>query len=451
MKKEIIILGGGLSGLSAGYYLSLLNKDLIVFEESNQVGGLAKTIEYGGFRFDLGGHRFFTTNKEIEKLVKDLLGDELLIVFRRSKIYLKGKYFDYPLNPKNIIDGLGVKEVLKAFFDFLYEKCKINRNIEAVSLEDWVISRFGKGLYELFFKEYSEKVWGIPCNRISAEWISQRIQGLSWKSLIKSALFKHSDNIPTLIDKFLYPSHGIGRIADKLAANIIKAGNKINLNCKVEKIFWEGDRIKGVYVKEGEVYYYVEGEMFISTIPITSLIKSLFPKPPDDILKISSYLKYRHLFLVVIFLNKPKATNYTWCYFPEKEIPFGRIHEPTNWSINMAPEKKTLIVAEYFCNEEDEIWQLSEGQLIENTILYLEKVGIIKRIEILDGKVIRVPMAYPFFDIDYKKYYSKIIDYLSRFKNLFLAGRTGMFKYYNMDKAIESGIQAAKNSLINKV
>jgi len=448
MKKEIVIMGGGLAGLSAAYTLSSAEKDITVFEGDSTIGGLAKTIVKGGFRFDLGGHRFFTRNEKIEGFVKSLMGDELIVVPRSSKIYLLNKFFDYPLKPTNAFFGLGAGITFKILVDYLYERLKrYLKSREPRSLEDWVISNFGRTMFELYFRQYSEKVWGLPCNRISAEWVSQRIKGLSLGTAIKNAFLKSSKDIPTLADRFLYPSLGIGRIAERLAEGIKK---NIYTGCSIEKIIWKGRKIEGLYVKDSNGYSFIKGSNFISTIPITTLITSLHPKPPEEILRSVSFLKYRDLVISAVFLNRRKVTDQTWLYIPEKRIPFGRIHEPTNWSPKMAPEGKTLIVAEYFCNKDDEVWSSNDSMLLHNTIFYLQAMGFLKDSEVIDGYVVRVPKAYPVLDTEYKSHYSKVIGYLQRFQNLFIAGRVGMFRYYNMDMAIESGIEAAQKAMRNQ-
>lgn len=450
MGDSTIIMGAGLAGLSAGYTLSDADKLVRVFESDLSTGGLAKTIVKNGYRFDLGGHRFFTENKTIETFVKNLLGKELLIVPRSSKIYLLNKYFDYPLRPANALFGLGPKNTLKILSDYLYERIKGHiRASEPTSLEEWVTKNFGRTMFNIYFKEYSEKVWGIPCDRISSEWVSQRIKGLSLGTAIKNAFLRfRRDDLPTLADRFLYPASGIGMISAKLEEYIKKKGNEIHTGCKIERIQHTGRRIENISVRNCNTSYTIKGSKFISTIPMTTLINSLSPAPPEEILRSASFLRYRGLVVCTIMINRRRVTDQTWIYLPEKKIPFGRIHEPTNWSYTMAPGGKTLIVAEYFCSEGDDTWNLRDSQLIANTAHHLEKMGFIKREEVLEGVIVRIPKAYPILDTDYRRHYLRILDYLSRFINLFIAGRVGLFRYYNMDLAIESGMEAAKKSLL---
>lgn len=449
-KKGIIILGGGLAGLSAGYVLSRDGRRVAVFEGNSIVGGLSRTIEMGNFRFDLGGHRFFTKNKRVEHFVKDLMNRELITVPRKSKIYFRNRYFDYPLKPANVLLGLGISTTLKILTDYGKEKFReFIRSSDNVSLEDWVVSNFGRTMFNLYFKEYSEKVWGAECEKISKEWVSQRIKGLSLGIALKSAFFKFGKNrIPTLADNFLYPSRGIGRISEKLK-NGINKGKTVFTDTNIVQLNHNNFRIESVIAKNYDRTYVVEGDEFISTIPLTILVRILNPKPPEDIILSASTLRFRDLVIVTVAINRERVTDLTWLYLPEQGIPFGRIHEPKNWSVKMAPEGKTHIVAEYFCFEGDGTWRASDTELVEITIRNLEKLGLIKRDEVMDGIVIRVPKAYPLFEIGYREHYNKVISYLSGFKNLRIAGRGGMFRYHNMDDAIETGIETAEEIIKN--
>ncbi|MEW6409505.1 MAG: FAD-dependent oxidoreductase [Nitrospirota bacterium] len=454
--EKIIILGGGLAGLSSGYVLSSAGKRVLVFESNSTVGGLAKTIAKGEFRFDLGGHRFFTKNERIERFVKELLDGELLVVSRKSKIYLCNKYFDYPLKPANAIFNLGIPTTLKIISDYSIERLKnLVKPGANISLEDWVVGNFGRTMFNLYFKEYSEKVWGTECNRISMEWVAQRIKGLSLSKAIKNAFFRFSGkDIATLADNFLYPSSGIGRISEKLKEGIDKV-NTVFTDTNIIRLNHNNFRIESVIAKNRrsrsncDNTRLLEGSKFISSIPLTTLVKRLHPSAPEDVLTAVSMLRYRDLVIVAIMLNREKVTDQTWIYIPERKIPFGRIHEPKNWSMKMAPADKTLIVAEHFCFEDDETWRADDKQLTESTIHHLKHLGYINRNEVIDSIVIRLPKAYPLLEVGYKEYYDKVLDYLSRFKNLYITGRGGMFKYYNMDHAIESGIEAAKRIIKN--
>ena len=416
-----------------------------VFERDSTVGGVSKTIEHNGFRFDLGGHRFFTKDAQINAFVKDLMGSELIMVPRKSKIFMRGNYFDYPLKPLNAVFGMGIPVTLRILADYGIERIKrFVREPAAVSLEDWVVANFGRTMFNIYFKEYSEKVWGIACNRISAEWVAQRIKGLSLSKAVTNAFFKpKGKDIPSLVDEFYYPRLGIGRISEKLKEGIEQNG-MVFTDARVERINYSDSTIESVQVTERGHTRLVRGREFISSIPITNLVRLLDPSPPETVLSAASKLGFRDLVIVAVMIDRKRVTDQTWIYIPEKNIPFGRIHEPTNWSEKMAPDGKTLLVAEFFSFRGDSVWNASDQTLTGITVQNLERLGYIRASEVLDSAVQRVPKAYPLFEIGYDRFVDEIYDYLSRFKNLHVAGRVGMFKYYNMDHAIESGMSAAE-------
>ncbi len=449
-KKEVIIMGGGLAGLSAGVGLSRAGQSVSVFESDSQVGGLSRTISHGDFRFDLGGHRFFTKNKETEQFVKDILKGEYVTVNRKSKIYMNNQFFDYPLKPANALLGMGIPTTVKAISDYGRERIKNSfREKECISLEDWVVAHFGRTMFNIYFKEYSEKVWGIECHRISEEWVSRRIEGLSLGVAVKNALFKFSGRkVPTLVDKFIYPPMGIGRISDGMKEEIERK-NTVHINTRVSEISHSNSIITNMVARNCNAAYDISGDEFVSSIPINHLVGMMNPAPPEDIMEAVSKLRYRDLVIVTIMLNRERVTDLTWLYLPEKDMPLGRIHEPTNWSSCMAPEGKTHIVAEYFCFKNDDIWNSTDKELTSMTVKHLEKLGLISKEDVFDSCIVKVAKAYPVFEVGYNEYYSRILNYLDNFKNLHITGRTGMFKYYNIDHAIESGREVAEKIIQN--
>jgi len=448
--KSIVIMGGGLAGLSAGSCLTDAGMSVSVYEANSAGGGLSRTISHGNFRFDLGGHRFITHKQRIERFVSDLLEGDALTVNRKSKIYMRNKSFDYPLKPSNAIFGLGIFTTLKAISDYGKERV---RNFVSppvnISLEDWVVSNFGRTMFNIYFKDYSEKVWGLGCDQISMEWVSQRIKGLSLGSAIRNAFFKFTGKgIDTLTDEFIYPSMGIGVISDKLRAGIEKK-NPVLTNTSVRQVNHEDLHIRSIIAENCKDSYDITGQEFISSIPLTRLVQMLNPAAPDDILDAASMLRYRDLVLVTIMLDRDRVSDLTWIYLPDKDIPLGRIHEPKNWSPSMAPEGKTHLVCEYFCFKGDSIWNADDEELTAMTVHHLVNLGFIKNEEVRDSCVVRVPKAYPVLEVGYRKHYERILSYLDNIKNLHIAGRNGMFRYYNMDYAMESGIEVAER-LIGK-
>ncbi|MBI3393901.1 MAG: FAD-dependent oxidoreductase [Nitrospirae bacterium] len=442
---RIVILGGGLTGLTAGLVLSRAGRSVQVLERGPEVGGLARTIARNGFRFDLGGHRFFTKDEKVAAFLGDLMGGELVTVPRTSKILLKNRYVDYPLRPFNALFGLGVPTTIRSLLD--YAGRRIVRGFKEapiVSLEDWVVDRFGRTLYNVYFKEYSEKVWGIDCERICMEWIDQRIQGLSLRRAIKEAfLGSNGGGMATLADRFLYPAGGIGRIAENLQEGIERNG-RVLTDARIGELRHDGLRLERAVVNGPGSPGDFPGEEFVSTLPLTSLVGMLRPRPPEDIVRAASRLRYRDLVIVAVMIDRPRATDQTWIYVPDRSVPFGRIHEPTNWSRKMAPEGKTLLVTEHFCFQGGDVWRTTDERLVGNTVSHLARLGFVKPDEVEDAAVVRVPHAYPVFEVGYERSYRTILDYLGRFENLHVAGRTGAFKYLNMDHVIAAGIDAAE-------
>lgn len=443
-----VIIGAGPAGLSAAETLSHSDRRFIVVEATDHTGGISATIQHDDFHFDLGGHRFFTKNKEIDSYVGDLLGDELSFVDRSSKILLHGKFFDYPLKPINAVFGLGPLTAGSIISNYVLERLKFNRP-QPRSLEDWIISLFGKTLYKLFFKTYTEKVWGIDCNRISAEWGVQRIKGLSLRTAIIDALWeKRKKDAASLMKHFTYPKKGIGVICDKLAKTI-REPNRLLFNSPVTELFHEGVRITAVGYDGKQGKGKIESDFVISSMPITELITSLRPLPSEEIVEAARWLRYRNLVCVALMFDVPFVTDQTWIYVHDPLIDFGRLHEPKNWSIAMAPKDKSCVVFEYFCNEGDTIWNASDEELFEKTRHDFIKSTIAPEAcdKIFDYKVARVAKAYPLYEIGFSRYLLKIRDYLKGFKNLQLVGRYGTYNYNNLDHSIETGIKGAKNIL----
>ncbi len=443
-RDDIVILGGGLTGLSSGCVLTKAGANVSVFELDDTVGGLSKTLEKKGFRFDLGGHRFFTRDEEIESFVREIMGQELISVQRSSKIHMRNKYFDYPLKPLNAIFGLGIPTTIKILSDYISQSATgIFQKKAIVSLEDWVVNKFGRTMFNIYFKEYSEKVWGIDCSRICATWVARRIKGLSMAKAVKNSLFKFTGkDLPTLTDRFLYPPLGIGRLSARLREEIEK-GNHVFTGSTVVSVNHSVLRAESITVENHGGRRTVPAHEIVSTIPITKLVRMLNPSPPPEILRTAARLRFRDLVVVALMVDRPRLTDQTWIYIPEKKIPFGRIHEPTNWSRAMAPPDKSVLVAEFFSFRNDSVWRMEDADLAGLTVDHLARLGFLKAQDVLDTVVVRVPNAYPLFEVGYRKILDELYEYLNRFKNIHVAGRGGMFEYYNMDVAIRSGLETA--------
>lgn len=441
----VVIMGAGLAGLTAGHVLTEAGRNLEIIDSSDQVGGLARTIVHNGFRFDLGGHRFVTDDPQLERYVRNMLADDCLTVPRTSKILLHRRYFDYPLRPLNALFGFGIKTTARILTDYLAEQLRsrlFSRKI--ISLQDWVVSRFGRTMFELYFRDYSEKVWGIDCQRIDQSWIAQRIQGLSLGSAIKQALTPRRHRfMPTLASRFLYPRFGIGQIAENIAANI-RPYNPIHTATRVNRVNHSAGWIDNIEVVNSGRRRSISADQFVSTLPLPALVNALHPHPPAAVLAAASRLRSRDLVTVTVMLNRAHVTQDTWLYVPEKSIPFGRIHEPTNWSPAMAPQGQTLLVMEYFCFRGDAVWNRDDATLSAQTVDSLVRMGLIAHREVIGHVVQRVAHAYPLFEVGYSEDCRTIRDYLQCFGNLHIAGRGGMFRYYNMDHTMLAGMAAAQ-------
>ncbi len=443
-ERETVVFGAGVAGLTAAYALARAGRRRVqVLEGAPHVGGLARTIVKDGFRFDLGGHRFFTHDADIELLVRELLGPELLTVPRTSRIRLRGRWIEYPLRPRSALTGLGLGTSAGILLGYVRARlAQRMRPSPLVSLEDWVVAHFGRPLFDLYFRDYSEKVWGIDCRDISAAWMAQRVQGLSLGAAVRHALVRDRSDLPTLTERFLYPRLGIGRIADRLREEV-ERGGVVCTDTRVVHVRHNGRRIEGVTVRHGEAERDIGGEAFVSTIPLTQLVQALQPHAPAEVRATAARLRYRDLVIVTVMLDRERATDQSWIYFPEKDIPFGRLHEPTNWSADMAPPGCSLLVTERFCFRGDATWNASDAALIDETARHLERLGFLRRGELRDAAVLRIPSAYPLFEVGFEERSRVLHDYLARFDNLQVAGRGGMFRYYNTDHAMASGRAAA--------
>lgn len=444
--KKVIIMGAGLAGLSAAFELSKKGKNVIVFEKWADVGGLARTIEKNGFRFDTGPHRWYAKANWINNWMIAILQDEIIKIPRLTRIYFDKKFFHYPIKLTNALLGIGIGKSAVAVFDFLLTRIKARIfKPKLVSMEDGYINQFGRTLYEIFFKRYSEKLWGRDCREISVDWVGQRTRGLNILTVVKDTFLK-SKNVVSLVDKFSYPKRGIGRLAQRLREETKKRGGKIFTNSEVIGINHDGKKIVSIQVFTKGKKITFTGHMFISSIPINDLVDRLAPSAPDNILTLTKKLTFRDEVQVALFVKKTHITKDTWIYIHPKRLPFMRVMEMDNWNKDLSPPGTTSLVFEIACNQGDKIWNKNNEQLLKLvTNAYINEFKLIGKKDIIGGFVHRVPKEYPVYHLDYKKDLDKIKKYLKRFSNLQLIGRNGTFRYNNMDHSIEMGIYAAWN------
>lgn len=443
-------MGAGPAGLTAAYELSKQGEKAIVLEQADKVGGISRTEVYKGYRFDIGGHRFFTKVGEVQQIWQEILGDEFIQVPRLSRIYYRGKFFDYPLSIMSTLSNLGVTDSGLIILSYLKSKLKgkLQPGPEAENLEDWVIERFGDRLYRTFFKSYTEKVWGIPCNKIQAEWAAQRIKGLSLKKAVTNAVFG-SNNTKTLIKEFDYPIYGPGMMWERCQQMLESAGSPVHMETKVTKVKHDGWRVQRVIAEKDGQTIELSGENFVSSIPVTVLARCLDPAPPTRVLDAAKGLKYRDFLIVPLVIDLKHIFPDNWIYIHSPEFKVGRIQNFKNWSAAMVPDaSKTCVGMEYFCSEGDSLWEMSDEDLIKlasKEIVGLNLVPDLKYVS--DGTVIRQKKAYPVYDGEYRQHLDVIQQYLQQFENLQTVGRNGMHRYNNQDHSMLTGLLAAKNIL----
>jgi protoporphyrinogen oxidase len=453
-RGKTVVMGAGPAGLCSAYVLSKAGAPVTVVESAPFVGGLARTIrrqtEHGEFKFDIGGHRWFTKNDELNALFQEVVADELLWVNRISRIYFDGKFIDYPLKVGSALKSIGPVTAARAVAD--YGRARLEQKFsprEIASMEDAYIDQYGRTLYELFFQRYSEKVWGMPCDQLSGDWVSQRTKGMSLMTAIKDAVIPSKGAVVSLIDEFMYPKGGFGRFSERMADAITTSGNDILLKHPVKKIVLDGNRVKGIQVETEAGSQLIEGDNFISSIPMTVLVKIMEPSAPADVMEAADALTFRDIITVNMMFKKRQVTTDTWLYVHDRDILFGRFHEPKNWSPAMVPsDEYTSLVVEYFCTRGDHIWNMTDEQLVNQTVKHLvEDLHFVKPEEVIGGFTLRATKAYPVYDIGYEEPLRKMKDYIRSIENLQYIGRGGSFRYNNTDHSIETGMLAAKNLL----
>ncbi len=456
--KKVAIIGAGPAGLTAAYLLVKENVDVTVFEEHPvYVGGISRTEKYKGYHFDIGGHRFFSKSKEVEDFWTEILGDDLIIRPRKSRIFYGGKFYSYPLKAFEALGNLGIIEASLCMLSYLKAKLFPVKNPK--NFEDWVSNQFGKRLFRIFFKTYTEKVWGMDCSEISADWAAQRIKGLSLITAIYNALFSGSNKpddsskvIKTLIDSFRYPRKGPGMMWEVCAEKVRAKGGRVLMGTKVNGIRYFPDTARwAIATQQNGIAAQNEFDAVISTMPMRELVSGITPGLPPEAIKAANSLRYRDFLTVMLILEDKKVFDDNWIYIHDPQVKVGRIQNFKSWSPEMIPDEKFCCYGlEYFCFEGDGLWTGKDVDLIQLAKTEIEKIGLAKAADVVDGCVVRQKKAYPVYDDLYKEHVNSIKEGIKPYKGLYLTGRNGMHKYNNQDHSMMTAMLAAKNIIAGK-
>lgn len=447
--ERVIVAGAGPAGLTAAYELGNLGIEGVVFEADRVVGGISRTVEFEGCRMDLGGHRFFTKVPEIEALWHEILGDDLLTRRRMSRIHYRNTFFDYPLKPMNALRGLGFVDAFRIVGSYI--RAQMFPEADESTFDAWVRNRFGDHLFRIFFKTYTEKVWGMPCSEISADWAAQRIKNMDLKAVLRHALvgkrIGSNGAVTSLIEEFYYPRLGPGMLWERCRDLVANRGIETRLRTPVVRVHHEGFRIQAVDVKApGGAIQTHPCPHLITSIPITKLVAAMTPEAPQEVLEAARRLRYRDFVVVGLIVDRSDLFPDNWIYVHAPEVRVGRIQNFANWSPDMVPEPGVSCIGfEYFVNTGDDLWSTSDEGLIRLAGSEAAALGLFDAGDVRSGKVVRVPRAYPVYDAGYQSTMDRIRSWLGRFDNLSTVGRNGQHRYNNQDHSMLTGLLAARN------
>jgi len=437
---HITILGGGPAGLIVGYYAKKNGLPFTIYEASNWVGGNCITLRHRDFLFDSGAHRFHDKYREVTDEIKRLLKEDFKKIYLPSQIYHKGKLIDFPLSPLNLMKNLGLYTFTKARVEVARSRLRpkeLNK-----SFESFALNTYGNTIADRFLLNYSEKLWGASCNRLSSNIAGKRIKGLDLRTFLIEAIFGRKAKTEHLDGSFYYPKTGIGTITKKLGE--FCGEENILRNSRVTKILRNHSRIQAIEVNGKEK---IDIDGIVSTVPLNYFLQVMEPAPPKEIAVLAKDLRYRNVILVALFLNRESVTEVATIYFPDHDFPFTRVYEPKNRSIYMSPSGKTSLVAEIPCQEEDKLWSLEDDKLIKLVRSQFIKMGWIKGEEIIDASVNTINNAYPILEIESEEKAQRIITFLEGFSNLWLSGRNGKFIYAGMHDMMKLGKQIIEENI----
>jgi protoporphyrinogen oxidase len=439
------VLGAGPAGLTSAWVLARGGHRATVMEADGAVGGIAKTVEFDGYRFDLGGHRFYTKILPVRRLWEEMLGSELLTRPRLSRIYYRGRLFSYPLRAHDVFKGLGVVESTLSALSYLYWRYRLRR-VRPATFEEWVVGRFGRRLYDAFFRSYTEKVWGIAGSEIQAEWAAQRIQEFSLTHAVLAILgMKRGEGPTTLIDEFLYPRLGPGQMWEAFARAVEDRGIPVLLNHRCVGIRHHAGRAHSIAVRTNGSETEREVDAVLSSIALPDLVECLDPPAPAPVRDAAARLRYRNLCMVALMTRERQPFPDNWIYLHDPRTQAGRVQNFGAWSPDMVRDGTTCLGVEYFCFDDDEIWEMPDDRAVELATSDLAEIGILEPSAVFNGVKVRVPRAYPMYDSDYREAVAEIRGYLEHFENLRTFGRNGLHRYNNQDHSMWTAMLATLN------
>jgi protoporphyrinogen oxidase len=447
---NVAIIGAGPAGLTAAYQLGKAGRSATVLEADSVVGGISRSAERDGWRFDIGGHRFFTKVVPVEELWHEILGPEdFLLRPRMSRIYYEGKFYDYPLKGMNALRNLGLLEAIRCVLSYAWARIRPPK--DQTNYEGWLVARFGTRLYEHFFKTYTEKVWGVPVNEMPADWAAQRVKGLSLGKAIVNALLpkRNQKEITSLIEEFEYPKYGPGMMWERCRELVEANGTKVVMDTAVTSIHHHEGRATEVLARSAdgtETVY--DCSALISSMPLSTLVGSMDPPAPPEVRRASDDLHYRDFLTIALVVPEDAGFPDNWIYVHSAKVKLGRIQNFGSWSPYLVKEGRTCLGLEYFVFEGDEYWNMADDQLVELGKRELQLLGLVEPSKVEAGYVVRMPKAYPYYDSDYKANVDIIREWLSEeAANVYPVGRNGMHKYNNQDHSMYTAMLSVENLL----
>ena len=448
-ETNVVIVGAGPAGLTAAYELGRRGHSSLVLEADEVVGGISRTVERDGWRFDIGGHRFFTKVPVVEEFWHEILPDEeFLLRPRLSRIFYKGKFFDYPLKASNALLNLGIFESLRCVLSYLWARIRPPK--DQSNFEGWVAARFGYRLYRIFFKTYTEKVWGVPATEIQADWAAQRIKNLSlFKAVVNAVLPKRNQKkITTLIEEFSYPKYGPGMMWEVAREKVEAQGSKVMLRTPVTRIHHRDGRAVSVEAGAGGALTEYPCSHVVSSMPLSALIEAMDPPAPPEVRAAAHGLHYRDFLTVALVVPEAAGFPDNWIYVHSPDVRLGRIQNFGSWSPYLVKEGRTCLGLEYFVFEGDDLWDAPDDELVELGKRELETIGLVDASQVEAGYVVRMPKAYPMYDEHYRANVEVMRAWLAAdAPNVYPVGRNGMHRYNNQDHSMYTAMLSVENIL----